>query len=92
MYRFKSAWDAQWSLSAHDQVVNLFRIAYPEPAIASGRRALPASRVLRFRARSPIQPPPSRALTPGGSKGCRTSLLSSLRAVIPVELTPNSLR
>ncbi len=41
MNRFKSVWDAQWSLSAHDQVANLFRIPYPEPAIASARRAAP---------------------------------------------------
>ena len=43
--RLKSARDAQWSLSAHDQVANLFRIAYPEPAIPSAR-ALRVSKAL----------------------------------------------
>ena len=41
MKRFKSARQAQWFLSVHDQVANLFHIPYPESATAAAR---PASR------------------------------------------------
>ena len=43
--RFKSARQAQWFLSVHDQVANLFHIPYPESATAAARRA---SRDRRF--------------------------------------------
>jgi putative transposase len=39
MKRFKSARQAQWFLSVHDQVANLFHIPYPESATAAARRA-----------------------------------------------------
>jgi putative transposase len=39
MKRFKSAQQAQWFLSVHDQVANLFHIPYPESATAAARRA-----------------------------------------------------
>src|SRR5258708_238825 len=39
MKRFKSARQAQWFLSVHDQVANLFHIPYPESNTADFRRA-----------------------------------------------------
>jgi putative transposase len=39
MKRFKSARQAQWFLSVHDQVANLFHIPHPESATAAARRA-----------------------------------------------------
>ena len=39
MKLFKSARQAQWFLSVHDQVANLFHIPYPESATADFRRA-----------------------------------------------------
>ncbi len=39
MKRFKSARQAQWFLSVHDQVANLFHIPYPGSANADFRRA-----------------------------------------------------
>jgi putative transposase len=39
MKRFKSARQAQWFLSVHDQVANLFHIPYPESTTAAARRA-----------------------------------------------------
>jgi putative transposase len=39
MKRFKSARHAQWFLSIHDQVSNLFHIPYPESVTADFRRA-----------------------------------------------------
>jgi putative transposase len=39
MKRFKSARQAQWFLSVHDQIANLFHIPYPEFATADFRRA-----------------------------------------------------
>ena len=39
MKRFKSARQAQWFLSVHDQVANLFHIPNPKSATAAARRA-----------------------------------------------------
>jgi putative transposase len=39
MKRFKSARQAQWFLSVHDQVANLFHVPYPKSVTADFRRA-----------------------------------------------------
>jgi putative transposase len=38
MKRFKSARQAQWLVSVHDQIANLFHIPYPESTTAAARR------------------------------------------------------
>ena len=76
MRRFKSAGQAQRFLSVHDQVANLFHIAYPETVTADFRRV---SRQRAFWRDVQIR----RVLTKGTSDRSRPCANHPLKLTVP---------